>query len=253
MTKTNSRLVIYSLIIFILSSAIYYFFNNILYSIGLIVVGDLIFFNLIVFSKKLSIILSKIFRPILFYGLMQSYLMVFGQTSMSVFILCNLIFITLHSLIIYHEIQPDSLNLPESVVTLILIFLVNNFAAIGLSQANIPIEVTVVASIAANFLLVGYWAKRFTKKPEIIAGIWGLICAEIILIMSNWIVLYQPIPRIYISQIGIITLSLAYSLGGITVYQKNHKLNRNIAIEYMSVSLLVFIIMIILTRWTVAS
>jgi hypothetical protein len=130
-----------------------------------------------------------------------------------------------------------------------LIFLANNLAAIGLVQYSWPVELVIVGSWSVNFLIILYWAQKISKKAEVIAVVWALICAEILLVMSNWLVLYQPLPRLYISQIGIILTALSYSIGGITIHQKNKDLSRNITIEYLSVSFLVIIITVILTRW----
>lgn len=253
MNKTRIRLIIYSLVIFLVSSVIYYFFHNIFFLIFIVAVGDLIFLALTILSKKASTVLAKAFRPILLLSLLLGYLLIFKQTSMTIFLIINFLFISLHSLLIYLEVKPDKLSIFENVITLILIFLLNNLVAVGLSLLDWPIEAVLPLSWLVNFVLVSYWAKKITKRPEVIAALWAIICVQLTLIMSNWLVLYQPISRIYISQIGIIILSLAYSLGGITIHQKNRNLTKNIIIEYLSVSLLVFLIIVILTRWTIAT
>lgn len=253
MNKTKTRLVLYNLLIFVFSSIVYYFLPNILLLIAIVVLGDVAFFGLAIYSKKLSVIFTKLFRPVLFLSLLQTYLIIFNRPGTIVFLICNFIFISLHSLLIHFEIKPDKPSTFENIITLVLIFLANNLAAIGLVQFSWPVEPVIVSSWLVNFLIILYWTQKISKRAEVIAGIWALICAEILLIMSNWLVLYQPIPRLYISQIGIIITALSYSLGGITIHQKNKDLSRNIAIEYLSVSFFVFIIMVILTRWVPVS
>ncbi|MDP4038872.1 MAG: hypothetical protein Q8P54_02840, partial [bacterium] len=245
-------LIIYNLALFAFLVALFYFVGNLALMMLVAAAADLIFIRSVVLTKKPLLILARLFRPLLILGLLESYLLLFNKVGLIAFTTVNLIFISLHTWLIYHEIQSEKNSITENVLSLGLIFLIANLAAIGVGQLNWPVEIVLAIAWILNFLIVSIWAQKLTARSEIFATVWALLIVEIIWILSNWLVFYQPVNRLFISQISLIITALGYSLGGILIHQKNKTLSRSVAAEYLSVSGLVFIVLMILTRWTIS-
>lgn len=88
-------------------------------------------------------------------------------------------------------------------------------------------------------------------RLEGLAAIWALVTVELVWVMSRWLVLYQlPRLKFIISQPALLVASLAYSWGGMYYHHKKGTLTRPLLFEYLAVSSIVFVLVVVLTKWT---
>jgi cadmium resistance protein CadD (predicted permease) len=102
-----------------------------------------------------------------------------------------------------------------------------------------------------NFLVALWWLLDFTNNPQILAALWGFVTLEMFWLASRWSVLYQ-IPNVpfILSQYSMIITALAYGWGGIYYHYKQRTLKKTIIIEYLAVTVVVFIVLVVMNRWT---
>ena len=129
--------------------------------------------------------------------------------------------------------------------------IITSLASLSVAYWKWPIALVMLILWLLNFLIALWWLLDFTSSPQILAALWGFVALEIFWLASRWAVLYQ-IPKVpfIISQYSAIVTALAYGWGGIYYHHKHHNLKRSIVFEYLAVTILVFLALIILNRWT---
>lgn len=99
--------------------------------------------------------------------------------------------------------------------------------------------------VARNFLVT-----TNDKQASLLAGVWGLVVAEVAWIMSWWMIAYlSPGAYIIIPQAALLITGIAYVLGGIYRLHRTSQLSRNRLFEYLIVAGVLLVIILAGTHW----
>lgn len=103
--------------------------------------------------------------------------------------------------------------------------------------------------VARNFL-----DSTDDKQASLLAGVWGLVVAELAWIMSWWMIAYlSPGAYMIVPQAALLITGVAYVLGGIYRLHRKNQLSRNRLFEYLVVASVLLVIILAGTRWNGAS
>jgi hypothetical protein len=92
------------------------------------------------------------------------------------------------------------------------------------------------------------------KQGTLLAGVWGLVVAELAWIMSWWMIAYlSPGAFLIIPQAALLITGIAYILGGIYRLHRMNQLSRNRLFEYLVVASVLLVIILAGTHWNGAS
>lgn len=116
---------------------------------------------------------------------------------------------------------------------------------------NLPVA-TLVAGVWGTSYLIGYLLAPTLGQPSNrLAAAWALVAVEIIWVLSRWVVSYKLFGTgILLPQASIVLAGVGYLFGGLLVAHKDKRLTRRLVAEYLIIEALIFIIVIVLTRWT---
>ena len=149
------------------------------------------------------------------------------------------------------ELRSDKRHRIDSILSLLLIVLAITSSSLMQVLWHWPAVLIMAFVWLATFVIALWWLLPFMGRQEGLAAIWALVCVELVWITSRWIVLYQlPRLKFIISQPALIIGSLAYSWGGMYYHHKKGTLTRPLLFEYLAVSAIVFILVVVLTKWT---
>jgi hypothetical protein len=247
-------IVVISLIMAIFAIGILYYTPFPLLVLPLALLLNYLLFRRILVTKKFKTIFVKSLRP-MFWLLISLYyfytVYVVAKTSIVVFILCIALSSLIYGVISYLETQPEPNLMLDNALTVLFILISTSLASLLVAFWHWPTALVMLILWLINFMVALWWLLDFTGNPHILAGLWGFITLEFFWLASRWTVLYQ-IPHIpfIISQYSLITTALAYGWGGIYYHHKQKNLKRSMVLEYLAVTVIVFVALIILNRWT---
>lgn len=247
-------IVIISVLVAVFSIGILYYTPFPILVLPLALILNYILFRRILVTKKFKPILVKSLRPI-FWLLISLYyfftVYVIARTSIGIFIICVALSCLIYGVISYLETQPEPNLVLDNALTVLFILISTSLASLLVAFWHWPTPLVLVVLWLINFMVALWWLLDFTGNPQILAALWGFITLEFFWLASRWTVLYQ-IPHVpfILSQYSLIITALAYGWGGIYYHYKQKNLKRNIVLEYLAVTVIVFVALIILNRWT---
>ena len=247
-------IVIVSVLVSLFAMAILYYTPAPLLLIPVIFVINYLLFRRILVTKKIRTITTKSLRPFLWLLFSLFYFFtvyVISQTIPIVFMACMVFSALVYGILCYLETQPEPKVVLDNFLTLLFILVSASFASLLITYWHWPVALVMLLIWLLSFLVALWWLLGFTNNPQILAALWGFVVLEITWLTSRWIVLYQ-IPKVplIISQLAIMLTALAYGWGGIYYHYKHRNLKRSIVFEYLLVTILVFIALLVLNRWT---
>lgn len=223
----------------------------------IIVVLNYLLFRRLLVTRKAKTIITKSLRPFLWLLVVLPYFYTvyyISLTSMPVFVICMIFSCAIYGLLCYTEIQPEPNFKINNVLTILFILFSTSFAGLLLAYWHWPLALVMLLLWAVSFLVALWWLLDFTNNPQVLAALWGFVVIELFWLTARWIVLYQvPNIPIIISQFGAIITALAYGWGGIYYHYKHHSLRWGIVFEYLTVTVVVFVALLVLNRWVMVS
>ena len=247
-------IVMVSILVSLVSLAILYYTPYPLLLLPSVFVINYLLFRRVLVTRKIRNIITKSLRPFLWliinlYFFYTVY--VISQTPPIVFMVCMIFTSLVYGLLCFIEIQPEPNLILDNILALLFILISSSFSSLLIAYWHWPVALVMGLLWILNFLIALWWLLDFTNNPQILAALWGFVVLEMSWLSSRWLVLYQ-IPNIplIISQLAVIITALAYGWGGIYYHFKHRNLKRSIVFEYLAVTVLVFVALIILNRWT---
>jgi len=204
-------------------------------------------------TRKKSLWLLKTIRPLIMsYGLLllvTSGTLTFVQPTI-ITLLMAAGFGVVMILFTRYEMRTEPSQRLNSIFSLLAIFLITNASAQMQAVWNVPVWLVLIVAWLLYYVIANFWLYGLIDKPESLALIWSLMAIEINLILSTWILFYSvPHLTVIVAQSALIVTVLAYSIGGIYYHNRKHTLSRSLIFEYLAVSLVVFSILLVLTKW----
>lgn len=219
-------------------------------AIGAIILISYWFFRVNIISGRWKLVWPRLIRPLLLLFLAVSFLIRGVSFGLVGFSLPAGVVAVLYSLVCGYELGNDKFPWVEALLGLGLIFLVANSASLALTIWDWPLVIILLVVWLVNYLIANFWLINVTERAESISAIWALVAAEITLASGFWLVFYQiPLAKILVAQSALVITALAYSLSGIYYHYKAKNLNRGLVFEYLSVAVIVFAVLMLLTKW----
>ncbi len=247
-------IVIISVLIAILAMGVFYYTPYPLVVIPILIAINYFLFRRILVTTKARAIITKSLRPLLWVIISMFYFFTIydiTKTPPAVFLICMVFCALVYGLFCHLEIQAEPNIVLDNTLTVLFILVSTSFASLLTTYWRWPVVLVMLLLWAVNSLIALWWLLDFTSKPQILAAIWGLLVVELFWLASRWTILYQ-IPHIplIISQFSAIITALAYGWGGIYYHYKKRTLKKSIVFEYLAVTIVVFVAVLLLNRWT---
>ncbi|MSR68163.1 hypothetical protein EXS66_00035 [Candidatus Saccharibacteria bacterium] len=253
-TQGQRLITIICVLIAVCAIAILYYTPSPLFMIPAGLVLNYILFRRLIVTNKFRTIITKSLRPMLWIAISLFYIYsvyIIGKTSPLLFILSVAVSSAVYGVICYLETQPQPNLLLDNILTLLFILVSSSLASLTVVYWHWPAALVMLILWIINFLIALWWLLDFTNKPQILAALWGFVAVQIFWVASRWTVLYQlPSVPLILSQYSAIITALAYGWGGIYYHYKQRTLKKGITIEYLAVTVIVFVLLIFMNRWT---
>ncbi len=254
-SKTKRNIILSALVQFVVGLGFYYYSD--FWYIGLIaiVATSLYTYQTLIVKKPLASYWPKIVVPSLWLFLSYFYLYLvrhINSYTLVFFVPLAILVVAVYGFILHEQVSSQRRFLAlDNVISLVLIALLINIASLMQVLWHWPAVLIMAFVWVFAFIIALWWLLPLIGRMEYIAAIWAIVCVEICWVMSRWVVLYQlPRAKLVISQPALIIASLAYSWGGMYYHHKKGTLTRPLLFEYLAVSSIVFILVIVLTKWT---
>lgn len=240
----------------ILAIALIYYTPYWLLLIPAIIVVNYLVLSKILLSRKRKHILTQLIRPSLWLLILYSYLYTIHAIFLMPIVWFALVAIAIgvgYAVLLMQELRSEPKILIDNILQIILIVLWLSLASLMLAYWHVSTVLTMVAVWLVVFYLSLTWLLDFTNQPYVIASVWSLIVLELFWITSRWINLYHiPQTALLVSQSALIVGALAYGFGGLYYHYKNKTLRKSLLFEYIGVTTVVFVALMLLSKWAVA-
>lgn len=246
------KFVLYSLAYLLFSAKIGYVLPTILIlGLGL----NILYYDNILTKSKWYEGIPLTIRPtllqIMIYTTTLFYWSINNSFSQLGFVFLVSISLILEAITINHEMKPASSFSVESVLSLSIIFLINNFLSLVYALWHWPIAILLLLLIIFNTLIAFIWLGNITGRAEPLSLVWSSLIAQLFLVSHRWLMFY-PITfykQWLISQFALISAIFAYSYGSIFIAMIRKKLTMKILVENISLSVLSYILVLVLNNW----
>lgn len=156
-------------------------------------------------------------------------------------------------LMVAEDLRSEPRKKLDTMLSLILVFMSLNVAAILVALWHWPVVIVLALLWFVQYLVSLFWLLEYSNSPQVLAGLWSFLVVELFWVVSRWLILYSvPHTPLLIAQISLIVVALAYCWGGIYVHHKNKTLKRSLLFEYFVVAIVVFVLLVALSRWSVS-
>jgi len=210
----------------------------------------------ILISRKRAHILTKLIRPSLWLLIMYGYIFtihVIFLIPITWFVILNILIGLGYVALLLQEVRQEPQVMVDNALSVLLLIIGMSLASLMLAYWHWPTVLVMIGVWMLTLFVALSWLLDFTNKPYVIASVWGLICVEIFWITSRWINLYHvPQTSLLLSQSALIVAALAYGFGGLYYHYKNKTLKKSLLFEYIAVTSVVFIALMLLSKWAVA-
>lgn len=240
----------------LLAIALLYYSAYQLLIIPLVVIINYLVLSRILISRKRAHILASLIRPslwlLIFYGYIFTIHAIFLIPIFWFVILCLLVGLGYMGLLL-QEVRNEPNVVFVNILHVVLIVVGISLASLMLAYWHWSTAIVMLGVWLSVFFLSLAWLLSFTNKPYVIASVWSLMVLEIFWITSLWINLYHvPQTSLLLSQSSLIVGALAYGFGGLYYHYKQQSLRRILLFEYISVTTVIFIALLLLSKWSVA-
>ena len=118
-----------------------------------------------------------------------------------------------------------------------------------------PALVVMVLAWGGSWLVArGFLKAASDKQAALLAGVWGLVVAELAWIISWWMIAYlSPGAYVIVPQAALLITGVAYILGGIYQLHRASQLSRGRLIEYLAVAGALLVVILAGTHWNGSS
>lgn len=158
-----------------------------------------------------------------------------------------------YTALLMQELRSEPKILVDNILQIVLITFLISLASLMLAYWHVSTVLTMLALWIVVFYLSLTWLLDFTNRPYVIASVWSLIVLEIFWVTSRWINLYHiPQTALLVSQSALVVGALAYGFGGLYYHYKNKSLRKSLLFEYIGVTTIVFVALMLLSKWAVA-
>ncbi len=224
--------------------------------IPIIVVLNYFLLSKILVNRKQMHIITRIIRPSLWllvlYGYIFTIHILFLIPIAWFVLLCIAIGVGYYGILLQEFTTKPNIILNNILQIILLIFGVS-FASLMLAYWHWSTVVVMIGLWLSVLYLAITWLISFTNKLYKIASIWALIVLEIFWVTSRWINLYHiPKTSLLLSQSALIVGALGYGFGGLYYHYKNKTLKLSLIFEYILVTAVVFMALMLLSKWSVA-
>ncbi len=240
--------------LFVIIALLYYSTLQVLL-IPILLGANYLLLRRLLISKKQTFIFAKAIRPCLWllvsFGYIYTVHLLF-LIPIIWFVLLSVVIMLGYCAVIWQDISLEPNVLIENTLSLILVFLGISFASLLLAFWHWPVAIVLLMVWLFTFFVAITWLLDFSNTPQLLSSLWALMCVELFWIMSRWINLYHlPKTNLLVSQAALTIAALAYGFGGIYFHYKKHSLRNALIIEYISVTAVIFIALILLSKWAI--
>lgn len=209
----------------------------------------------VLISKKQTYVLAKTIRPCLWllvsFGYIYTIHLLF-LIPITLFVILSLLIMAGYCVVIWQDIAIEPNVLIENTLSLALVFLGISFASLLIAFWHWPVAIVLLLVWLFTFFVAITWLLDFSNTPQLLSSLWALMCVELFWIMSRWVNLYHvPKTNLLVSQAALTIAALAYGFGGIYYHYKKHSLRNALIIEYICVTAVIFIALILLSKWAI--
>ncbi len=240
----------------IFAIALMYYSAYQLLIIPLVILINYLVLNKILISRKRAHIVASLIRPTLWLLILYAYIFTIHVIFLIPIIwfvaLCGLVGVGYMGLLL-QEVRNKPNVIFVNVLHIAMVIFGLTLASLMLAYWHWPTVLIMLGVWLTAFFLSLAWLLSFTNKPYVIASVWSLIVLEIFWVTSVWINLYHiPQTSLLLSQSALIVGALAYGFGGLYYHYKQNTLKRSLLFEYISVTAVIFIALLLLSKWAVA-
>lgn len=245
-----------SVLITALAIVILYYTPFQLLIIPIIIILNYFLLGKILVNRNQTHIITRLIRPSLWLMVLYGYVF-----SIHVLFLIPIFWFVLACIaiglgyygILLQEFAPKPNIILNNILQIILLIFGVSFASLLLAYWHWSTVIVMLGLWLSVFYLAITWLIGFTNKPYIIASVWALIVLEVFWITSRWINLYHiPETSLLLSQSALIIGALGYGFGGLYYHYKNKTLKTSLVFEYILVTAIVFVALMLLSKWSVA-
>lgn len=249
-------IVVAALLQLTLAVAILYYTPYQLLLVPIVLVANYLLYTRLLVSKKRSYILAKMLRPslwlLLFFGYLFSIHVLF-LVPIAYFVLLSVLTTIGYILLVSEDVSESPSILLDTIFSISLLLFGISLASLMLAYWHWPAAIVLLGVWLVSFFIALLWLLDFTESPQLLASVWALICVELFWITSRWVHLYQiPKTMLLLSQAAIVICALAYGFGGIYFHFKKKTLRKSLIFEYIGVTTVIFVALMLLSRWAVA-
>lgn len=210
----------------------------------------------ILVSRKKAHIFAKLIRPSLWLLIMYGYIFtihVIFLIPITWFVISCVAIGVGYGALLLQEVRQEPNVILDNILSVMLLIVGMSLASLLLAYWHWPTVLVMLGVWLVAFFIALSWLLDFTTSPYLIASLWGLISVEIFWITSRWVNLYHvPQTSLLLSQSALVVAALAYGFGGVYYHYKNKTLKRNLLLEYIGVMAVVFVALMLLSKWAVA-
>lgn len=220
-----------------------------------VIVSNYILLRRLLISKKQAYVLAKLLRPSLWllvsFGYLYTIYLLF-LIPITWFVILSIAIVTVYVLIVHQDISLEPNVILDNVLSLLILFIGISFASLLVAFWHWPAVIVIFLVWLFSFFVAIVWLLDFSSSPQLLSSLWALMCVELFWIMSRWINLYHlPRTSLLISQAALTIAALGYGFGGIYYHYKKHSLRPALILEYIGVTTVIFVALILLSKWAI--
>ena len=240
----------------VFSIAILYYTPFQILIVPFVIVLNYFLLGKILVNRKQTHIITRLIRPSLWllvlYGYIFTIHVLFLIPIFWFVVACIAIGLGYYGILL-QEFTPKPNIILNNILQIILLIFGVSFASLMLAYWHWSTVIVMLGLWVSVFYLAITWLISFTNKPYIIASVWALMVLEVFWITSRWINLYHiPKTSLLVSQSALVIGALAYGFGGLYYHYKNKTLKISLIFEYILVTAVVFVALMLLSKWSVA-
>ncbi len=256
MTKTQRTILFFlpvqAVVIFMFYFLTRYWFFGVALQVGL----TLLLMRRLLTGGNRPVVLAKSAQPVLFIVAASLYSMMLVQVngvSIPYFVAQTVLMALMYGLICVVVLRTHIAVWMASAIAILQLGLSINFAVLSMAYWHVPGFITLPLVFVVSTFVALWWlveAGRAAGVAPMFASVFGLVATELVWAYSHWVLVYQvPKANIIVAQAAIVTIALAYSLGGIEYHRLDRPKRKWLPLEYGLVFMIVFAATFLTTRW----
>ncbi len=151
----------------------------------------------------------------------------------------------------WHELSSARSHRLEYIINALMIYASVTLSSLLLAYYHWPVGLVLILVWASQFLIALWWVSSFDHQPALMAIVWAMVVTEIVWVSSRWLSFYQLSKTgLILSQSSVLAISIGYSLSGLYYHRAHKKLTKPLIFEYFAITTIVFVLMIVMTKWS---